>query len=187
MSFLKRLVPLKADMRVTLQSPTVEQGRPFNGSVELQSRGSFRVEEVRLEIRAKESYWTSSLVVDRGGSHPVSQRRSDTLFSQDVPVSLGFDMREGEKKEFPFEVTIPMYMPSHYGGSISYELKGVANVKGRPDITHSESPMVVPSAGTTKVIEREVIKVPCRYCGAFVELTAGINQCPSCGAPIKLG
>jgi len=34
-----------------------------------------------------------------------------------------------------------------------------------------------------KEVVREVVKVPCRYCGTLVEITA--VQCPNCHAPLR--
>ena len=33
-----------------------------------------------------------------------------------------------------------------------------------------------------EIVTREVVKVPCKYCGTLVELTE--KQCPSCKAPV---
>ena len=38
-------------------------------------------------------------------------------------------------------------------------------------------------AHTTTIIQREIVKIPCRYCGTLNELT--LRNCPSCGAPIR--
>jgi hypothetical protein len=192
MSFFKRLVPLKADMNLTLQSLTVENGQPFKGTANLVSRDNFNVEEVRMEIRVTETWEEQTWERDQNGNQrQVMQKKEAVLYSQNVPVSQPFEMHSGDTKDFPFEVTIPMRMPSKYGGAVYYGLKAVANVKGRPDVTKSVSPMVVPatvSPGvvTTQVIQREVIKVPCKYCGNLIELTSGVNKCPSCGASIQL-
>ena len=196
MSFLKRLVPLRADISMNLQSLTVENGQPFKGSASLHSNDNFQVQEVRMEIRVTEKYQEQAWEKDANGNmRQVLRNKEDTLYSRDVPVSQSFDMKSGDSKDFPFEVTIPMRMPSRFGGAINYSLKGVANVKGRPDVTKSVNPMIVPAAmppmaapGTvvTQVIQREVIKVPCKYCGTLVELTAEVSRCPSCGAPLQL-
>ncbi len=195
MSFLKRLVPLKAEMGLNLQSLTVENGQPFKGSASLRSNDSFQVEEVRMEIRVTEKYKEQAWERDGNGNmRQVLRDKEDVLYSQDVPVSQPFGMKSGDAKDFPFEVTIPMRAPARFGGAVTYSLKAVANVKGRPDVTKSATPMVVPAtmapssvgATVTKVIEREVIKVPCRYCGTLVEITAGPSKCPSCGAPLQL-
>ena len=195
MSFFKRLIPLKADMNLTLQSLTVENGQPFKGAASLVSRDSFNVEEVRMEIRVTESWQEPGWERDSNGNQlQVMKKKEAVLYSQDVPVSQPFEMRNGDKKDFPFEVTIPMRTPSRYGGAITYGLKAVANVKGRPDVTKSVSPMVMPATvapgvvatQVTQVIQKEVIKVPCKYCGTLIELTSGVNKCPSCGASINL-
>jgi hypothetical protein len=188
MSFFKRLMPLKANMSIDLASSVVEQGQPFKGVAALDAKESFMVEEVRMEITVKESYQEPVWERDSNGNqHQVIKNVENIRYSQKVPVSQSFEMVNGSRKEFPFEVTIPMYTPSKPGGNITYSLKAVANVKGRPDVTRSVNPMITPSTVATRIIEREVIKVPCKYCGALVELTADANKCPSCGAPLKLG
>jgi rubrerythrin len=37
----------------------------------------------------------------------------------------------------------------------------------------------------TKLIEREVVKVPCKYCGTLVDPVRN-EKCPSCGGRIML-
>jgi hypothetical protein len=39
------------------------------------------------------------------------------------------------------------------------------------------------AAQQTLVVEREVVKTPCRYCGSLVDAFR-MNKCPSCGAPL---
>lgn len=43
-------------------------------------------------------------------------------------------------------------------------------------------PQATPGGGTTTVIEREVVKIKCRYCGALNDETA--KACVSCGATL---
>lgn len=185
-------------MSVSLQNLTVENGQPFKGAASLSSKDNFKVEEVRIEIRVMETWQEPEWERDANGNqHQVTKKREDVLFSQNVPVSQPFDMVNGDKKDFPLEVTIPMRSPSRYGGVISYSLKAVANVKGRPDVTKTAYPMVVPattvppapapSAGATQIIQKEVIKVPCKFCGTLIEITSGASKCSSCGAPITVG
>jgi len=49
-----------------------------------------------------------------------------TIYSNYVPISEPFDMGKDEKKDFPFEVTIPAYHSTKRDGKISYSLKAVA-------------------------------------------------------------
>lgn len=188
MSFFKRLIPVKANMSIDLASSVVEQGQPFKGVAALDAKEDFTVEEVRMEITVTESYQEPVWEKDANGNQrQVLKHVENVRYSQKVPVFQSFEMANGSRKEFPFEVTIPMYTPSRPGGNIAYNLKAVANVKARPDVTRSVNPMITQSTVTTKIIEKEVIKVPCKYCGTLIELTSGVNKCPSCGAPLKLG
>ncbi len=56
MSFFKRLVPLKADMNINLQSIAVDEGQPFKGTATLDSKEKFSGEGVRMEIRVTEAW-----------------------------------------------------------------------------------------------------------------------------------
>jgi len=47
-----------------------------------------------------------------------------TRYSQDVPISESFDMANGEKKDFPFVVTIPMYQPMRFRFDIVISVSG---------------------------------------------------------------
>jgi hypothetical protein len=39
-----------------------------------------------------------------------------------------------------------------------------------------------PAAQPTVIVEREVVRTPCRYCGALVDAFRS-DKCPNCGAP----
>jgi hypothetical protein len=201
MSFFKRLVPVKAQMTLNLEKYSVENGQPFKGSAVLTASERFHVDQVRMEIRVNElwedyggnkgsgpGFSVKGVNVTMGGgrTQTVGQKSEhrNTLFSQDVPVSQAFDISEGEQKQFPFEVTIPLYQQSRFDGRVEYSLKAVACVKGRPDVTKDVTPSVVPST-TTTVIQKEVIKIPCQFCGSLYDFTSGVSKCPNCGAPIK--
>lgn len=49
-----------------------------------------------------------------------------------------------------------------------------------------EPPVPVPSQQPQviyKEVIKEVVKVPCKYCGSLIDITG--QKCPNCGAPIK--
>src|SRR3990170_5143157 len=46
MSFLKRIVPLRAEMLLQLQTLEIEEGKPLTGVASLESKDNFRVENV---------------------------------------------------------------------------------------------------------------------------------------------
>lgn len=189
MSFFKRLIPLKAQMNLNLESVSVQEGQPFKGTTSLSSDDTFQVEHVRMEIRVYEKYTEDQWVRSGDKDRRETVHKTDTRYSQNVTVSQPFAMAKGERKEFPFEVTMPMYIPGRSNGGIVYSLKAVANVKGRPDVVNEINPAIVPS--TRQVVEREVvresIKIMCPFHKGMIELTQGVNNCPQCGAPIKFG
>ena len=132
MSFFKKLVPLKAEMSLQVGNFVGEE-EPLKGLVSLESRDNFKVDNVRLEIRVKETWKEWRTISTSKGPRSSRTTVTTTLHSQDVSISEPFDIAKGEKKDFPFEVTMPMYQPTR--GQITYSLKAVANVKGRPDVT----------------------------------------------------
>jgi hypothetical protein len=187
MSFFKRLVPLKADIRLELEKPVVENGQPFKGTATLDAKEAFKVEQVRIEVKVKESYTEPQWERDPSGNQRQKMvKKVDVRFSQDVSVSQAFDIAKGDQKRIPLEATVPMFQPSRFGGAILYSLKAVAAVKGRPDVTAEVTPSVTPSTVVTQVIQKEIVKVPCKYCGTLVELTSGVNKCPNCGSHIGM-
>lgn len=144
MSFFKKIIPLRAEMLLQLDTLKLEEGKPLKGVAGLESKDNFRVENVRLEIRVEETWKEWRSVRASGGSRSMWATVHATVYSNDVPISESFDMGKGEKKEFPFEVTIPAYQSTKRDGKVSYSLKAVANVKGRPDLTKEVNPTSKP-------------------------------------------
>lgn len=129
---LKRVLPLLARMTLQLETLEIQEGKPFKGIAILESKESFKVEKVRLEIRIEESF---DFMTPKG-----RRTRATTVYSRDVPVSEAFDVRKGEKIESPFEATIPVYPSHQHNGKVFYSFKAVANVKGHPDVTEEVHP-----------------------------------------------
>jgi len=145
MSFLKRLMPLRADISLQVEKLNVQDGEPIKGIVNLESKEAFKIEVVRLEVRVEETWKEWRQMHTSRGSQSSRTTVHATVYSNDVPLSEPFDIARGEKKDFPFEVMIPMYQPTR--GQITYSLKAVASVKGRPDVTKEAHPTISPSRG----------------------------------------
>ena len=144
----------------------------MQGTVVLTAEEDIHVEEVRIDVRITVESEQSD--VKRSGGIPVevsSEKFVDYVFSQKIPVSQGFDIGKGERREIPFEVKVRLW-PTTFGHSV-YHLKAVANVKGRPDVTNEVKPTILP-----------VTRVRCQYCRTLFEPNPGVSKCPSCGAPI---
>ncbi|MEM2874853.1 MAG: sporulation protein [Candidatus Hadarchaeales archaeon] len=181
-----RINPINAKVSVLLDKPTFLEGENITGRVNVESDEAVKVDEIRLEIRATETYLTTRMVHDRYGAHPTTVRETRTVHSENVRISPGFDMPKGFKDQFPFSVSIPPLRPTMPNGVIERRIKGVVAVKGRPDKTHeitvnvSYAPQVGAAPAPAQVVVKEIVKVPCKYCGALIPVES--ERCPNCGA-----
>ena len=65
--------------------------------------------------------------------------------------------------------------------NVSWFIKGVVAVDGRPDAVSKTTELQIFRAPT--VIKEQVEMVPCDYCGAVMQVTS--SSCPICGAQRK--
>ncbi len=188
MSFFKRLMPLKAQMSLNLQSISVTEGTPIKGNAVLSPGENFPVEHVRMELRVWEKYMEDQWVQEQGRSVRRTVEKRDTRYSQNVIISQPFDAQKANNVEYPFEVTMPRYVPARNNGTIIYSLKAVANVKGRPDVTKEVSPSILPSPPQVILAApvNPVITIKCAFHGGMITLAPGMSSCPNCGAPLTL-
>jgi hypothetical protein len=176
MSFLKRLIPMKAKVWIELDKPAFQEGENVGGKVFIESNEYVRGDEVRVEARVFEHY--SEMVQVRQNDQWVweRQQKKDTKFSHDVriygPMDFGNSIRN-----FPFNVNIPPFKQAHNDGSIEYSLKGVVAVKGRPDVTGEIDLSFVK---LEQPVSLGVQKVRCEYCQSLMDVS--VDRCPNCGA-----
>lgn len=175
-------------MNVSLENPSVTEGSPFKGKAVLESDEEFPVETVRMELRVWEKYMEDEWV--RLGDRDVRNtvEKKDTRYSQNVTIGQAFTASRGGSVEYPFEVTMPRYLPARGNGAIIYSLRAVADVKGRPDVTHEVTPMVLPTSAqavASPIPVNPIITVKCTFHGGMVALSPGMANCPNCGAPLS--
>ncbi|MGA3111133.1 MAG: hypothetical protein ABSE15_03775 [Candidatus Bathyarchaeia archaeon] len=94
---------------------------------------------------------------------------------------------------YPYDLEISraasetLYSIDHY---VKWLLNAFLQVKGRPNILTQnyeirvEKPVVDPAAPVVKEVKREIVLVPCGYCGSLMPQAAIF--CPNCGARKKL-
>ena len=93
---------------------------------------------------------------------------------------------------YPYDLEISsaasemLYSIDHY---VKWLLNAVLQVKGPNILTQNyeirvEKPVVDPAAHVVKKVEREIVLVPCGYCGSLMPQAAIF--CPNCGARKKL-
>jgi len=110
--------------------------------------------------------------------------------AEDVKLSGSLDLYKGYKGEFPFSVSIPPIVPTMPSGAIERKIKGVVAAKGRPDKTQEINVNIMPGyapgaapAPSREVVVKEIVKVPCKYCGALIPVEA--DRCSTCGAQLR--
>ena len=185
MGFFDRMNPINAKLTVLLDKSSFLEGETITGRVGLVSDEAVHADEIRLEIRVTESYSTLRTIWQNGRPQQVSNREVKTLVSENARVSGALDITKGDNEEFPFSISIPPTRPTMPNGIIERRLKGVMAVKGRPDKTHEANVNVAyggygPAQNSSQVVVKEIVKVPCKYCGALIPIES--TRCTNCGA-----
>lgn len=190
MGFFKRFKKPKAGVSLTIPKTTVELGEDLKGAITVESREEFDATEVRAELRCVEKRRRERYVYDRELRREVRRVYWDTatLHSTDPKASGKLHMVPGFKKTFPIKVNIPAGGRESFDGldaNITWSIKGVVAIKGRPDTTSEtiELQVIRPAAAPAVVKEKKVVMIPCEYCGSMMPETA--TSCPNCGAPRK--
>lgn len=202
MGFLKRMreavTKPKASASLKLNKNTYILGENLEGILSVTSEEDIDVSEVRAELEATEKrkkgrYETETNTLPDGKQETRQVWKeyweTATFFTAKPQISGPAHLTTGNANAFSFSLLIPASgQPSSMGmdGSVTWTLKGVIGIKGRPDITTPAIDVQVLMAQETptiireKVIEREVVMIPCKYCGALMPETS--LACPHCGA-----
>jgi hypothetical protein len=200
-SFLKglknRLVSPKANISLKLNKSGYATGEDMEGVLAVSSSEDFQAAEIRCEIQCVEEARRTKRVYDENLRMNVDRQVTETatLFAAKPNVSGGMAINNGYSGIFPFKVNIPAGGRPTFRGvdnRVTWTIKGVIAVKDRPDVVSSVSeiqvaqPTVVQAAPTVqaapvvKEVIREIVMIPCRYCGGLMPQTE--TTCPKCGA-----
>lgn len=199
----ERVTSPKATVFLKLNKNSFTLGEKLEGALSVTAEEEIDVTEIRAELRCEErkktiKYETHTRTLPGGRIETRTEPRevwvTETIFSENPQGSGPTHLSTGYKGEFPFSTTIPAGgQPCYSGGdrSATWNIKGVIGVKGRPDVTSSATslqviaPQVLAGAPvvTEKIVEREIVMVPCQYCGTLFPQTT--ITCPKCGAQRK--
>jgi sporulation-control protein spo0M len=194
MSFFKKLksklTAPEANVELKLGKYSVALGENLDGTLTVSSKEDFDATEVRCEIQCVEQAKVIREEYDSqlGRSLPREVQDSAVLFAAKPALSGPTHIGSGETRDFPLSVNIPAGGCPTYQAldrRVTWTIKGVVAVDGRPDATSKVAEIqVVPAAAQPvireKEIIREVIMIPCKYCGSLMDQTA--TACPNCGA-----
>jgi len=187
LGFFDRLNPINAKVSVLLDKPTFLEGETITGRFVLDSDEAVHADEIRVEIRITETYQAPAIRRVGYGVTQTIETHSKQLHAENVRISGPLDISKGFKDEFPFSFQVPSVRPTMPNGVIDRKIKGVVAVKGRPDRVNEISVNVsqaaygpVAAQAPAQVMVKEIIKVPCKYCGALIPVES--SRCTNCGA-----
>jgi len=169
-------------------------GENLNATLTISSREDFDSTEVRCEIacveRAKVLSWQYEPAIRRNVLKEVQESR--VLFTAKPVLAGAAHFINGENRSFPLSINIPAGGRPTYQAverGVTWTVKGVIAVDGRPDATSHELEIqvvqptaqpVIAGQPIVKEVVREVVKIPCRYCATLFDQLE--TTCPTCGA-----
>jgi hypothetical protein len=190
--FTERVTKPKSSVSLRLDKNVFNFGDKLEGTLTVTSEEEVDVTEIRAELRCyekKKETATSVSFGDHGGISRGTQWQNNIIYHENPQASGPTHLSTGYKGEFPFSTNLAGGEPSYSSGdrSVTWTIKGVIGIKGRPDITSPTMGIQVATAPTTvtveKIVEREIVMIPCEYCGALFPQT--VTTCPKCGAHRK--
>jgi hypothetical protein len=178
-------------LELRLSKPSFSLGEDLEGSLLVFAQEDFDCTEVRLEVECVESAKVIRYDYDSASRRSIARETTESavLFSAKPLLSTSAHFGNGENRSFPIKFNIPAGgRPTYvaFDRRVTWTIKGVVAVDGRPDATTNEAefqvvqPVVVAGAQVVREVVREVVRVPCRYCQTLfdqLEIT-----CPNCGA-----
>jgi len=182
-SFFKKFTKPKSNVSLRLDKNTFNFGDKLEGTLTVSSEEEVDVTEIRAELRCDEK---SKQYVQMSDGHGGDQWKNKTIYSENPQASGPIHLSAGYRGEFPFSTKVAGGQPSYSGDArtVTWTIKGVIGIKGRPDVTSPTAGIQVAGAPTTvtteKIVEREVVMIPCEYCRGLFPQTVTI--CPTCGA-----
>jgi sporulation-control protein spo0M len=194
MSFFKkfkdRFAAPNAAVSLQLNKNSFASGENIEGSLAVTSNEEFDVKEIRCEFQCVETKKRITLQYDAAlkQSVPREVQESATLWSVKPQLSGLLHLTPGFSQNYPLSINIPAGgRPTFHSveQNVAWTLKGVIAIEGRPDVTSTtiEIQVLPPSATPVikeKEIVREVVMIPCKYCGTLMPQTDVV--CPNCGA-----
>jgi hypothetical protein len=191
MGFFKRFTRPRARISIKAEKHEFLLGEEVKGIVELDSEEEFDIEGIRVILNCSEGVKKTRMESKTNSDgekewHEKDYWDSASLFSKTLEVCNEMHISVGFSKQFPFAFQLPSIGRETYH-SVDRYLKWfrwtVMKTRGRrARIAECEILVAKPTA-TQKEIVREVVLIPCSYCGGLMPQTSLF--CPNCGARRK--
>jgi hypothetical protein len=188
--FKDKFTAPNANVQLKLTQYSVALGENLSGSLTISSMEDFEATEVRCEISCVEKARVIRQEYDPQlkRSLPREVEESSVLFAAKPALSGPLHLANGETRDFPLNTNIPAGGRPTYQAidrSVSWSIKGVVAVDGRPDVVSKTAEIQVIQMAAQPIVKekevvREVVMIPCKYCGTLMDQL--VTVCPNCGA-----
>lgn len=188
--FTQKLTSPNATVTLKLDKYGVAAGENIQGKLCVTAREEFDATEIRCEVNCTEEARVTKQVYDANLRRNVAREvtESAVLFAAKPVLSGPAHIANGETKEYTMNINIPAGARPTYQSitnRVNWAIKGVVAVDGRPDCVSQQIAIQVAPAPAQPVITqreviREVVMIPCKYCGGIMNQTE--TACPHCGA-----
>ncbi|MGE5533655.1 MAG: hypothetical protein ACM3UL_03285 [Ignavibacteria bacterium] len=188
--FTNKLTPPDASVQLRFTNYSVALGDNLQGTLNVASKEDFEATEIRCEIACVEQAKLIKEVYDAALKRTIPQvvEESVVIYSAKPALSGPSRLTNGEIRTVPVNLNIPAGARPTYAGvdrRVTWTIKGVIAIDGRPDRTTETSEIQVLSptvqvAAVQREVVRTVVMIPCKYCQGLMEQT--LTVCPNCGA-----
>jgi len=172
-------------------------GEEVKGNLEVKSEEELDIEGIGVALYCDESVkktrWVSKSD-DRGErtyQQPYEDKRE--LYVEPLKLCGETHIPQGFFSVYPFSLKLPSHGRETYHSvdkNLEWGLSAMMTVKGRPRVTSAgecEIIVVKPPETQKEVVQKEVVRevvlIPCSYCGGLMPQTSLF--CPNCGARRK--
>ena len=187
--FTNKLTAPEATVQLNLSNYSVSLGESIMGNLAVSSQEDFETTEIRCEIRCIQQAKVLKNVYDPALKTSIPKIVEETAIICNMTPSLSgpTHFANGDNLNFKININIPTgAIPtcSDLDRRVTWTIKGVLAVDGRPDRTSQTNEIQVIAPISQNIIQREVIRtivmLPCKYCQGLMDQT--LTECPNCGA-----
>jgi len=200
MGFFKRFTRPRAKLWLTAEKKELTFAEELKGIIGVKAEEEFDIEEVTVELNCWESVKETvgyrrietrkrkSTGEELEMEPPYYEKEEDwnykRLYSQRLQLCKEMHVNIGFSKEFPFVIKMPTAGRETFHSidrNLQWLVKAIMSIKGRRSIkTQNQEILVSKPLQPSKEIVREVVLIPCAYCGGLMPQTS--TFCPNCGA-----
>ncbi len=184
----------KTQVELSLETNKHLLGEPLRGKVKITSEEEFEVAQVAVVLTCNESIKKTRTYSSQYGTQQSEYWDSGEIFRTQHVIFESAHIPAGFSTAYPFQLSVPTAAKETcYGVDkyVKWYLYPIFDIKGRPDIPLTTYEVLIerqqtqqqPSQPIVKEVVKEIVLIPCGYCGSLMPQTAVF--CPNCGARRK--